>query len=100
MTTGSKPSPGHFRILYFASASSFTKKSSEEIKAPLNLEDLFDCLEVTYPGFKQAVLASCAVTVNLDYMNMEDAQGFDDGNSRPQIVEGDEVAIIPPVSSG
>ncbi len=100
MTTGRKPSPGSFRILYFASASSFTKKSSEELKAPLKLEDLFDCLEETYPGFKEAVLSSCAVTVNLDYMNMEDAQDFDNGDSRLQIVEGDEVAIIPPVSSG
>jgi molybdopterin converting factor small subunit len=100
MTTGSKPSPGHFRILYFASASSFINKSSEELKAPLELKDLFDRLEGTYPGFKQAVLSSCAVTVNLDYMNMEDPDDFEDGNSRLQIAEGDEVAIIPPVSSG
>lgn len=100
MTTGSKPSPGYFRILYFASASSYTNKSSEELQAPLNLKDLFDCLDGAYPGFKQAVLSSCAVTVNLDYMNMEDARGLDDGDFRVQIVEGDEVAIIPPVSSG
>jgi len=100
MTTSSKPSPGHFRVLYFASASSFTKKSSEDLKAPLNLEDLFDCLEGTYPGFKQAVLSSCAVTVNLDYVSIEDAQDSEDGNCRLQIAEGDEVAIIPPVSSG
>ena len=96
----SKPPPGHFGILYFASASSFTRKPSEDFAAPLDLKDLFDLLDRNYPGFKKAVLCSCAVTVNLNYVDMEEAQESDEGISGLKIMEGDEVAIIPPVSSG
>ncbi|KAF2662045.1 Molybdopterin synthase sulfur carrier subunit [Lophiostoma macrostomum CBS 122681] len=88
---------GHFSILYFAAASSFTGKSSEHIAAPLRAGSLFEELEKKYPGMEAKVLASCAVTVNLDYIEI-------DGGNAPDldlvIQEGDEVAIIPPVSSG
>ena len=96
----SEPPPGHFSILYFAAASSFTKKSSEDLKAPLELKDLFGYLEGRYPGFQKAVLCSCAVTVNLNYVDMEEIEDTGDGKALVKIMEGDEVAIIPPVSSG
>jgi molybdopterin converting factor small subunit len=85
---------GHFTILYFASASSYTKKNSEHLKAPLQAGHLFDTLEKMYPGINPMVLVSCAVTVNLEYVDL------DQGGAAVTIADGDEVAIIPPVSSG
>ncbi|THW13352.1 hypothetical protein D6C98_06730 [Aureobasidium pullulans] len=78
----SKPPTGHFSILYFASAASFTNKSSDHFAAPLKLSTLFVQLENI-----------CALTVNLEYIDMDADAGM-------LINEGDEVAIIPPVSSG
>ncbi|TIA21996.1 hypothetical protein D6C81_03595 [Aureobasidium pullulans] len=78
----SKPPTGHFSILYFASAASFTNKSSDHFAAPLKLSTLFVQLENI-----------CALTVNLVYIDM-------DADADMLINEGDEVAIIPPVSSG
>jgi molybdopterin synthase sulfur carrier subunit len=90
-----KPS-GCFNLLYFAAASSYTKKSSESIKAPLHASELFETLENLYPGIKDKVLSSCAVTLNLEYIDLDEA----DKNKEMIFKEGDEVAIIPPVSSG
>ncbi|CAF9918392.1 MAG: hypothetical protein HETSPECPRED_003745 [Heterodermia speciosa] len=95
-----KTPPGHFHILYFASASTFIGKTAETFPAPINLEDLYDYLEGKYPGIKEKVLNSCAVTLNLHYVDLQDV-GAHDRESFPRIVkEGDEVGIIPPVSSG
>ena len=88
---------GRFNLLYFASASSYTKKSAEYLEAPLPIAKLFDVLEESYPGIKEKVLSSCAVTVNLEYVDLEDHM---EGGISTVIKEGDEVAIIPPVSSG
>lgn len=92
-----KAPAGHFSILYFAAASTFTKKTSEHLPAPVKARRLFDTLEERYPGIKQKVLASCAVTVNLEYVDLDEA---DSPDMDREIAEGDEVAIIPPVSSG
>ncbi|KAG5951200.1 hypothetical protein E4U53_003585 [Claviceps sorghi] len=86
---------GHFNVLYFAGASSYTGRDREAWPAPLPLAKLFAELESKYPGFKDTVLDSCMVTINLDYVDIN--EGGDDG---PVIQESDEVAIIPPVSSG
>jgi molybdopterin synthase sulfur carrier subunit len=91
----SKAPAGLFKILYFASASSYTSKSSESLPAPLPLLKLFETLEEKYNGMKAKVLESCLVTINLEYVDIPE-----DGASEPVIKEGDEVAIIPPVSSG
>jgi molybdopterin converting factor small subunit len=93
----SKAPAGHFSILYFAAASTFTKKTSEHLPAPVKARDLFAVLEERYPGVKQNVLASCAVTVNMEYVDIDDEDAAD---LDKVIKEGDEVAIIPPVSSG
>lgn len=58
---------------------------------------MFSKLEQLYPGIKDKVLNSCAVTVNLSYI---DVDGDDAPDLRMVIKEGDEVAIIPPVSAG
>jgi len=83
---------GKFKLLYFAAASSFTKKQTEELPAPLRISDLFSELDKKYPGMKAKVLDSCAVTVNLEYVDLEE--------NSTVIKDGDEVGIIPPVSSG
>ena len=94
MSTPKAPAD-HFTILYFASAASYTRKSFDHVAGPLETKKLFDHLESKYPGMKQKVLDSCAVTVNLDYIDIDEKD--DDGRL---IQAGDEVAIIPPVSSG
>ncbi|OAL45785.1 Molybdopterin synthase sulfur carrier subunit [Pyrenochaeta sp. DS3sAY3a] len=92
-----KAPAGHFAILYFAAASTFVGKASEHLPAPVGVRNLFSLLEERYPGITTKVLSSCAVTVNLEYVDIEEdaAEGAD-----IEIKEGDEVAIIPPVSSG
>lgn len=92
MSKGEVPS-GQFNLLYFAASSSYTKRNSEFIKAPLRAAELFATLEKMYPGMKEKVLDSCAVTLNLEYINIDESSDI-------TFKEGDEVAIIPPVSSG
>ncbi|KAF2815916.1 Molybdopterin synthase sulfur carrier subunit [Mytilinidion resinicola] len=91
------PPPGHFALLYFAAASEFTRRSVENIPAPIHATGLFGVIEQRYPGITDKVLSSCAVTVNLQYVDLD---GDDAADKDLIIQEGDEVAIIPPVSSG
>lgn len=100
-----KPPKGHFNILYFASAGSFTAKNVEALPAPLPLSKLFATLEERYKGIRASVLDSSLVTVNLTYVDVPSGDGNGDGDASAGgeevvIQEGDEVAIIPPVSSG
>ncbi|MCJ1362385.1 hypothetical protein MMC16_001488 [Acarospora aff. strigata] len=97
-----EPAQGHFNILYFSSASSYTRKNSEKLEAPLLASKLFGELERRYPGITEKVLSSCAVTINLDYVDIEDDSSDKTiKRSSPLMIgAGDEVAIIPPVSSG
>ena len=90
--------PNHFRILYFASAASFTRKSSDIFPAPMPITELFGVLEKQHPGITKGVLDSCAVTVNLEYVDVEEEINEKEGSVVINV--GDEVAIIPPVSSG
>lgn len=96
-----------FTILYFAAASTYTNKSSERLPAPLPLRSLFSMLESRYPNITAKVLKSCAVTINLEYVDLDldsDGDTASDGaskNDEPVVIQaGDEVGIIPPVSSG
>ncbi|KAF7540830.1 hypothetical protein G7054_g1079 [Neopestalotiopsis clavispora] len=92
-----KPPPGHFNVLYFAIARSFTAKEFESYPAPLSISKLFDTLETRHAGIKAKILDSSLVTINLNYVDMPDNS---DNPNQLVIKEGDEVAIIPPVSSG
>ena len=87
---------GRSTVLYFASASSYTSKESETFDAPLPISQLFMLLEETYNGMQSKVLESCLVTVNLEYVDLPQVAG----EVEFVIKDGDEVAIIPPVSSG
>jgi molybdopterin converting factor small subunit len=91
-----KPPEGHFNMLYFASAGSFTAKEFEPLPAPLPLHKLFQTLEEKYTGIKEKVLESCMVTINYKYVDMPEEKEESDVMIQP----GDEVALIPPVSSG
>lgn len=95
MSAAPKPPKGHFNILYFASAASYTGKDYESLPSPLPLGKLFAELDSRHPGIKSKILDSCLVTLNLDYVDVPD-----EGVDGVVIKEGDEVAIIPPVSSG
>ena len=98
-----KPPPGHFRLLYFASATSYTKKAFDDFPAPLPVSKLFAMLEEKYTGMTQRVLSSAAITVNLEYVDLHEDAGAQVGapsSIETVIKEGDEVAIIPPVSAG
>jgi len=92
-----KAPEGHFNVLYFASASSYTSKNHESLPAPLPIGKLFQALEERHKGIRSRVLDSCLVTVNLEYV---DVPSDSEDSSSIVIQAGDEVAIIPPVSSG
>ncbi|RAK77079.1 uncharacterized protein BO72DRAFT_378266 [Aspergillus fijiensis CBS 313.89] len=84
-----------FQIHYFSTATSYTGKQTERLPAPLPLDQLFPLLEARYPGITAAVLRSCGVSVREEYVDVE---GED---ARTVVIgAGDEVAVIPPVSSG
>ena len=83
--------PGHFTILYFASAQTCTRRPSETLEAPCTVAALLELLAARYPGL-ESILQSSALTINLDYVS--------DDTASVTINAGDEVAIIPPVSSG
>ena len=88
-----RPPSGHFKLLYFASATTYTKKTSEMLQAPSSPHRLFAALEQKYPGIHAKVLNSSALTINLEYVDKDE-------NAEQVINDGDEVAIIPPVSAG
>jgi molybdopterin synthase sulfur carrier subunit len=96
MSSIPQPAAGHFNILYFASASSYTGKPHESLPAPFPLKKLFGLLEEMYDGIKDKVLESCLVTINFSYVEVPSEEDSDE----TMIRDGDEVAIIPPVSSG
>ncbi len=106
------PPPGHFLMLYFATAKLYTGKQWEFLPAPLRLKDLFASLESRYGGMKEQVLDFCLVTINYKYVNVPDGGKGDVDSDMVEaggdvleagdvvINADDEVALIPPVSSG
>lgn len=88
-----------FQLHYFAAASTYTGKNTEVLPAPLPLSQLYDKLEALYPGIKEKVLSSCSVSLGDEYVDVE-ADGDGSAGEGVTIQAGDEVAIIPPVSSG
>ncbi len=98
MSLSPTPPRGHFSLLYFAAAAKYTMKSFDIFPAPLLVKDLFTMLEKEYEGITDLVLANSAITINLDYVNLEENK--EEPGEGLKIQEGDEVAVIPPVSSG
>ncbi|KAJ5464453.1 Molybdopterin synthase sulfur carrier subunit [Penicillium daleae] len=98
MASNSEKDPGSalagaFTIHYFATASQYTSKNTERLPAPLPLSELYPLLEERYPGIREKVLGSCGVSLESEYVDIQE-------DADKVIHAGDEVAIIPPVSSG
>lgn len=95
---------GTFQIHYFSTASTYTHKTTETLPAPLPLSQLFPLLESKYPGITEKVLGSCAVSLGVEYVDpspsSSSVSGDTGGDTGVVIKDGDEVGIIPPVSSG
>jgi len=107
-------------LLLFASASSYAGTESLHLPAPTTLGAIFQTLETRFPGFLAKILSGAAVTLNLEYVDVsfpevepgreaEMALGlglmWDEWNAslegwRTPVKAGDEVGVIPPVSSG
>ncbi|RDA88022.1 hypothetical protein CP532_3429 [Ophiocordyceps camponoti-leonardi (nom. inval.)] len=83
----------HFKVLLFAGAGSHARKECEFLPAPMPLSRLFGELEALFPGIQAQILDSCMVTVNMEYVDVP-------RDGARIITAADEVAIIPPVSSG
>ncbi|OAL29151.1 hypothetical protein AYO20_09304 [Fonsecaea nubica] len=118
--TASKTTTGTFTLLLFASASTFAGGvETLRLPAPTTLRGVFDALEAQFPGMRDAVLRSAAVTVNLEYIDVDpdidananaaataagqkrdgDVGGdaTDKGDGLDMVINaGDEVGIIPP----
>ncbi|KAJ5605240.1 hypothetical protein N7510_010394 [Penicillium lagena] len=92
-TSGTGTQTETFTIHYFATASQYTSKNTESLPAPLSLSALFPLLEERYPGITEKVLRSCGVSVEGEYVDIE-------ADKEIVILSRQEVAIIPPVSSG
>lgn len=104
-TTSSSNRKDTLTILYFATAASYTRRQQDTLplpatssnSSPLTLRKVLQLLEEKYPGINAKVLGSCAVTVDLDYVDLED----EGPEGLGKVIEaGAEVGIIPPVSSG
>lgn len=112
-----EPPGGTFTLLLFASASSYTADNTESLTlpAPTTLGTVFQTLEARYPGFLAKVLASAAVTLNLEYVDVAFPGPAEIEKKGDEVWErwkaelegwavvvavGDEVGVIPPVSSG
>ena len=117
----SSNSTGTFTLLLFASASSYAGDiESLSLPAPTTLRQIFTHLESQFPDITKKILRSSGVSVNLEYVDFEvdeldgeskgkggDAGAEEEGEVEGQgegldmvIRAGDEVGIIPPVSSG
>ncbi|RMJ25456.1 hypothetical protein PHISP_03691 [Aspergillus sp. HF37] len=93
--------PQTFQIHYFAAASSYTQRETESLPAPTTLSRLFPILEDKYPGIRERVLSSCSVALGGEYVDVDLDSGEGEGEGKDTVIApGDEVAIIPPVSSG
>ena len=86
--------------LYFASLRDALTRDAEEADVPASLRvlDLLSWLRKRHPLLESdkrasAVLNSCACAINMDYI--------DDSTDKERcFANGDEVALIPPVSGG
>jgi molybdopterin synthase sulfur carrier subunit len=109
-STGSTSlSDGQCTVLFFAGASTYTAQESITLHAGVTLRQLLSDLEAKYPGFTSKIISGSAITINLEYVDIdvdelgkENVTDKDDAaNGLGMMIEpGDEIGIIPPVSSG
>ncbi|CAG8589470.1 2671_t:CDS:2 [Diversispora eburnea] len=86
-----------FKVLYFASAKDATNLSSETISFPssnpssISLQELTQILKSRHKKLGK-ILEHSMYAINMKYVEIDDTSIF--------VKEGDEVAVIPPVSGG
>lgn len=73
-----------------------SSENSIENTTTLTVHELFKYICSKYGEEARALLKSCAVAVNMEYLD----DGTDQTGNNNLIRPGDEVAMIPPVSSG
>lgn len=80
------------RVLYFAKSREVVGKTEEAVQlpAPATAGALQRHLVTAYPEL-ESVLKSCVFALNQEYVQMSDSV---------QLSNGDEVAVIPPLSGG
>jgi len=80
------------KCLFFAKSGEVTGVSEKEyqLKEEADTKDLLQKVVEEYPGLEQ-VLTTAILSINLEYTAREPPT---------QLKEGDEVAIIPPISGG
>jgi molybdopterin synthase catalytic subunit len=80
------------RVLFFAKSREVAGTSEQSLDLPLgaSTEDLLAALVDQYPGLS-SVLQTCVLAHNQEYLE----QG-----AKVPLKQGDEVAIIPPLSGG
>lgn len=77
-----------------------TTKGSPRKPSGLSVAELFAWISLTYGESAAGLLASCAVSINMEYLEDEEAGNAGEPSRAEVIHVGDEVALIPPVSSG
>jgi molybdopterin converting factor subunit 1 len=79
-------------VLYFARSREVTGQSEESLELPAGAttRQLAARLTERHPGLA-SVLRACVFAVNQEYVRLEDGV---------ELKEGDEVAVIPPLSGG
>lgn len=80
------------KVLYFAAAREAAGSSEEmiELEAENTTEQLIAVLLSSHPALS-SILKSCVLALNQEYLLKEDSQTLRDG---------DEIALIPPLSGG
>ncbi|MER5174540.1 MAG: molybdopterin converting factor subunit 1 [Candidatus Nitrosocosmicus sp.] len=80
----------HITILYFASVKDATGLRMEAIELPrdTSIEKLLTKISLTYPNI-QSILNIIQISVNYKVVNMDTI-----------LKDGDEVALLPPISGG
>lgn len=82
-------------IEYFGPSKDFTSKESEKIDSITTLKDLYNHFVESYSlEFQKYVEENCGITLNYEYIEERNHP------EEIRIVQGDEICIIPPVSSG
>lgn len=78
------------RVLYFGPARDLMGRDSEAVplEAPATVEQVLHWVEESHPA-AVSLLSTSVVAVNLQYVD-----------NRATVNDGDEIAIIPPVSGG
>ena len=79
------------QVCFFASTKDLTGTSELELEVPADgsMAAIVETLRVRYPQLER-LLPRCALAVNGEYVEVEDAQ----------VADGDEVALLPPMSGG